>query len=216
MSFLDMTVELVRAGWVNLTLTLVAFPLSVALAVLVATLRIMGIPVISQILAIYVDAVRITPLLLHLFFVFYALPFVGVTIAAWPAAVLTFAVSGAAYTSEAVRASYYAVPRPTIEAAISLGMGPVVRARRVILPIASRVALPSITNNLIEMFRASAFIALLAVPDIVLTGIYLINRYHQPVQVLFIIALFFVVIGWPASRGLRMVERRLAIPGWQS
>jgi len=211
-----MSVELFKAGWVNLTLTAVAFPLSVALAVLVAVLRILRVPLLSQILTIYVDAVRITPLLLHLFFVFYALPFVGVQISAWPAAVLTFAVSGAAYTSEAVRAAYYAVPRPTVEAAISLGMGPLVRTRRVIVPIASRVALPSLTNNLIEMFRASAFIALLAVPDIVLTGVHLINRYHQPVQTLTIISLFFVLIGWPLSRGLRKVEERLAIPGWQA
>jgi polar amino acid transport system permease protein len=82
------------------------------------------------------------------------------------------------------------------------------------VPIASRVALPSLTNNFIEMFRASAFIALLAVPDIVLTGIYQINRYHQPVETLTIVGLFFVVCGWPVARGFRYVEKRLAIPGW--
>jgi cystine transport system permease protein len=214
MSLMDLARELIPAGWVNIRLTLVAFPLSVAIAVAVAALRIMKIPVLNTVLVLYVDSIRITPLLLHLFFVFYALPFVGVTLDAWTAAVLTFAISGAAYTSEAVRAAYYAVPRTTLEAAHSLGMGPWIRIRRIIVPIASRVALPSLTNNFIEMFRASAFIALLAVPDIVLTGIYQINRYHQPVETLAIVGLFFVVCGWPATRAFRYLESRLAIPGW--
>ena len=212
MSLIEIAVDLLPAGGINLALVAIAFPLSIAIAVIAASVRIAQIPILAQAVAVYVDVVRMTPLLLHLFFVFYALPFVGFTFDAWPAAVVTFAISGAAYESEAVRAAYVSVPRPTLEAAEVLGMSRWTRLWRVTVPIAARVAIPPLANNMVEMFRATSFVAILALPDIVLTGLNLINRLHRPAEVLLVITVFFVGIGYPASRLVRLIEKRFAIP----
>lgn len=208
----ELAVQLFPAGMVNVVLTLLAFPCALAVAFLVAAIRLMRIPVLGTLTAAYVDVVRMTPLLLHLFFVFYALPFVGITIDAWPAAIIVFAFGAGAYQSEAVRSAYLSVPTPLVEAAEVLGMTRMTRLRRVMLPIAVRVAIPPLSNTLLEMFRATSFVALLALPDIVFTGLFLINRYHRPAETLFLIAVFFIAIGYPAGLLIRRLERRVAIP----
>jgi cystine transport system permease protein len=211
-SILDLAARLLPSGVANIVLTLLVFPVSLILASLTAGVRLMRIPVVSQVAAIYVDVFRMTPLVLWLFFAFYALPFLGVTLDAWPAAAVTFAVSSAAYQSEAMRAAYLSVPKGYLEAAQVLGMDRRTTLLRVSLPIAIRVAIPPLGNTLIELFRASSFVALLAIPDVVFTGLNLINRFHEPQETLLLVGLFFVVLGVPAARGLKWVERRVAIP----
>jgi cystine transport system permease protein len=211
-TFLDLAGRLLPAGAANILLTLIVFPLSLVLASLTAAVRLMRIPVLDRLAVVYVDVFRMTPLLLWLFFVFYALPFLGITLDAWPAAAITFAISSAAYQSEAIRAAYLSVPKGYGEAAKVLGMDRRTTLIRVTLPIAVRVAIPPLGNTFIELFRATSFVALLAVPDIVFTGLNLINTYHEPQATLLLVGLFFIVLGVPAARGLKWVERRVAIP----
>jgi cystine transport system permease protein len=208
----ELAAQLLPAGAVNILLTLIAFPGALVVAFLVAAIRISRVPLLGTLAAVYVDVIRMTPLLLHLFFVFYALPFVGLTIDAWPAAALTFAFGAGAYQSEAVRAAYLSVPPQLVEASEVLGMTHLTRLRRVMLPIAIRIAIPPLANTLVEMFRATSFVALLALPDIVFTGLLLINRYHRPAETLLLVAAFFITIGYPAGLLIRRLERRVAIP----
>lgn len=204
--------QLLPAGSVNILVTLASFPLALIVATAVAAVRIARIPMLGTVVAAYVDVIRMTPLLLHLFFVFYALPFAGLAIDAWPAAIITFALGVGAYQSEAIRSAYLSVPRELVEAADVLGMSRWTRLQRVMMPIAVRVAIPPLANTLLEMFRATSLVALLALPDIVLTATLLINRYHRPAETLFLVAVFFVALGFPAARLIRVLERRVAIP----
>lgn len=202
-----------QAGVINVTLTLASFPLAVAVACVAAAVRIGRVPVLAAGARAYVDAVRMTPLLLHLFFVFFALPKIGISFDAWTAAVITIAVHFGAYQAEVVRSAYESVPEGLHEAADTLGMGRLTRLRRVTLPVAVRVAIPPLTNTLIEMFRGTAVVSLVAIQDIVFTSVLLTNQNRGSSPELFaLVALFFIVICVPAQQLLRILERRVALP----
>jgi polar amino acid transport system permease protein len=204
--------QLADAATVNLTLTVLAFPLAIVVAALIALLRSLRVPLLGLVLGAYVDAIRMTPLLLHLFFVFFGLPLLGVTLTAKTAAVLTMGLHFGAYQSEVFRAAFSSVPRGIREAADVIGMRGVTLLHRVTGPLALRVAIPPTTNTLIELFRGTAIVSLVAVQDILFKGTLLIqtNRGSSPV-VFTLVALFFVAVCYPAGQLVRVLERRFAI-----
>ncbi len=204
--------QLADAAMVNLTLTVLAFPLAIVVAAAIAMLRALRIPVLGHVLGVYVDAIRMTPLLLHLFFVFFGLPLLGLSLDAKTAAVFTMALHFGAYQSEVFRAAFSSVPQGIREAADVIGMRGVTLLTRVTGPLAVRVAIPPTTNTLIELFRGTAIVSLVAVQDILFKGTLLIqaNRGSSPV-VFTLVAVFFIAVCYPAGRLVRVLERRFAI-----
>ena len=197
---------------VNLTIAAVAFPLALAVAGVVAVIRELRVPVLAQVLGIYVDVIRMTPLLLHLFFVFFALPLVGVTLTSWTAAVLAMGFHFAAYQSEVFRTAYRALPKGISEASTVLGLRGWTRFRRVTVPLAARIATPPTGNTLIELIRGTAVVSLVAVQDVVFSGTLLIQQNRGSSPIIFaLVALFFVLVCYPLGVGVRLLERRFAI-----
>lgn len=191
----------------------VSFPGALAVAGIVTVPRLYRIPVVSWIADRYVDFVRTTPLLLHLFFVFYALPFVGIILEPVPAGVLTLSLHVGAYQSEILRAAYHSVPRGVIEAASVLGMSDLVRLRRVVFPLALRVALPALANSLIEILLNTVVLSVVTVQDIFFSRtLYFYQFFSGRLEGLLVVVVFFVAIGVPAGRLVRRLERRVALP----
>lgn len=207
----DELLTVLAAGGVNLVLTAIGFPLAILVALATASIRIAAVPVISQILTVYVDFVRMTPLILHLFFVFYALPIVGIRLDSWTAAILTMSLHYGAYLSEAFRAAYQSVPRGFTEASEVLGMRTLVRLRRMTVPLSVRVAIPPTANTLIDFFRGTSVVAIVAVPDIVYTALSVIQRNPGSSPLVFaLVAAFFVAIVVPATALIKRFERKWA------
>ncbi|HEX8496616.1 MAG TPA: amino acid ABC transporter permease [Actinomycetales bacterium] len=137
----------------TLPLTAITFVVGLALALVVALMRLSGVRVLQGIARAYVSIIRGTPLLVQLFIIYYGLPSIGATIDPFPAAVIAFSLNVGGYASEIVRASILAVPRGQWEAASTVGMGYVTTLRRVVLPQASRVAVPPLSNTLISLLK---------------------------------------------------------------
>jgi His/Glu/Gln/Arg/opine family amino acid ABC transporter permease subunit len=209
-SLSDIALALIPAAKNTILLTLICYPLAVLVATGAAALRLARIPLLSQLTAVVVDFLRITPLLLQLLFVYYGLPLVGVRMDSWPSAIATLAIHVGAYQSEIVRSSYLSVPRGLSEAARTLGMTDRIRVWRIVLPLAL----------LLDTFRSTAVVSLVAVDDI-------LYRAQQIIQtnlalgtpggllttpVYFVVMVFFVGVGYPAARMLRTLERRVALP----
>jgi His/Glu/Gln/Arg/opine family amino acid ABC transporter permease subunit len=212
MNLIEIAWELLPYGIVNIVVTVVSFPLALAVAVLVAAVRIARIPVLSQLCAIYVDAVRMTPLVLHLFFFFFALPLVGIVFSANASVIIAMALHIGAYQSEVVRAAFLSIPRGLFEASEVLGITSYTRLRRVTVPLALRVAIPPLANTLLEMFRATSVVALVTIHDIVFKGFSLSRIIHQPTEVFLVIGAYFAIIGIPATWLIKRLERRVALP----
>jgi cystine transport system permease protein len=150
----------------TLPLTALSFVLGLAVALLVALMRMSGRRVVSAVARAYVSVIRGTPLLLQLFIVFYGLPSLGVTIDPFPSAVIAFTLNVGAYASEVVRGSILAVPRGQWEAATTVGMSWATTLRRVVLPQASRIAVPPLSNTLISLVKDTSLASAILVTEL--------------------------------------------------
>jgi cystine transport system permease protein len=156
------TVELIReslgpllSGTIRGTipLTLISFVFGLVLAVVIALMRLSPIWLISAPARFYVSVIRGTPLLLQLFIIYYGLPSMGATIDPFPSACIAFTLNVGGYASEVVRAAILAVPRGQTEAALTVGMNYPTTLRRIVLPQATRVAVPPLSNTLISLVK---------------------------------------------------------------
>ena len=211
---IDVAIFMAPAALTTLLVAVIAFPLALSFAVVITVPRIVRVPVISYCADFYVDFIRTTPLLLHLFFVFYALPFVGIRLDPLPAGVLTIGLHVAAYQSEILKAAYHAVPVGVIEAAHVLGMSRRVRLVRVVIPLALRIALPGLANSMIEILLDTVVLSVVTVVEIFYSRtLYFYQFYSGRLEGLFIITIFFVAVGVPMGRLVRRLERRVSLPG---
>lgn len=150
----------------TLPLTAVSFVLGLVLALALALMRLSGNRLVEGAARAYVSLIRGTPLLLQLFIVFYGLPSLGLTIDPFPSAVIAFTLNVGGYASEAVRASILAVPRGQWEAAATVGMSSVTTLQRVVLPQASRVAVPPLSNTLISLVKDTSLASTILVTEL--------------------------------------------------
>ncbi len=150
----------------TLPLTAVSFVLGLALALLLALMRLSGRRAASALARAYVSVIRGTPLLVQLFIVFYGLPSLGLTIDPFPSAVIALTLNVGGYASEAVRASILAVPRGQWEAAMTVGMSRPTTLRRVVLPQAARIAVPPLSNTLISLVKDTSLCSTILVTEL--------------------------------------------------
>ena len=151
-------------------LTIVVCVASISFAIVFALIGALGRlsrnPLISAAASFYVSLVRGTPLLVQLFFVFFALPRVGIIIPPVPAGVFALAFNYGAYLTEIFRAGIQAVPRGQREAAQALGMPEGLIMRRIVFPQATRIVVPAIGNEFIAMIKDSSLVSLLGVQEL--------------------------------------------------
>ncbi len=213
--------SILRVGWFllpgaanTIAIAVASFPLALVVAVLVTIPRLQRWPVVSPLLDWYVDFVRTTPLLLHIFFVFYGLPFAGVRLEPVTAGVLTLSLHVGAYQSEMLRSAYNSVPIRLLEAASVLGMSKWVRLVRVVGPLALRVALPALANSLIEIVLNTVVLSVVTIQDIFFRRtMYIYQFYSGRLESLLLVSAFFISICIPAAWAVRQLERVVALPG---
>jgi polar amino acid transport system permease protein len=114
----------------------------------------------------YIDLFRAIPLLVLLIVVYYALPFAGLRLPAFGAAVTAISMVAAAYSAEIYRAGIEAVPTGQFEAARALGLRPWLVMYRVVLPQALRMVVPPMTSNAISVLKDTALASVVAMPDL--------------------------------------------------
>lgn len=149
----------------TLPLSLITFVCGLVLAVLTALARISNIKPFQWIARVYVSAIRGTPLLVQLFILFYGLGSVGVVIDPFPAAVIGFSLNVGAYASEVIRAAILSIPKGQWEAAQMIGMTYSQTLRRVILPQATRVSIPPLSNTFIGLVKDTSLASAILVTE---------------------------------------------------
>ena len=154
---------------VTLKLFFITLLLSVPLGLVLALLRLSRVKAISSAVGGYIWLMRGTPLMLQLLFVYYALPFVpyvGIRLPDFPAAVVAFALNYAAYFAEIFRAGIQSIDRGQYEGAKALGMSYPQTMRRIVLPQMLRRSLPPLANETITLVKDTSLIYVLALNDL--------------------------------------------------
>ena len=156
----------------------------------------------------YVWIFRGTPLLVQLFVIFYGLPSIGILLDAFPAALIGFTLNVGAYTSEIVRAAISSVPRGQWEAAYSIGMSWSQAMRRTILPQATRVAVPPLSNTFISLVKDTSLAAAITVPELFQTAQRIVATTYEPLILYIEAALIYLALSSVLSALQERLEKR--------
>lgn len=169
------------------------------------------VPVVQWLVRGYVELIRNTPLLVQIFFLYFALPAAGLQLSGFTVGWLSLVLWGGAYNAENFRAGFEAVEDSYVEAARALGFGSLGAFAHVGSPIGWRIALPSVGNTLISVMKNSSFMIAISYPELTDTAISIVAVTFRVFEVFFVIGVIYLVLVWLLSRILAMVERRVAV-----
>lgn len=158
----------------------------------------------------YVWIFRGTPVLLHLFFVYYAAPAFGLTLDAFPAAIIAMSLSSAGYNTEILRSGLQAVHKGQIEAAEAVGMRYASIVRRIVVPQALRIVIPPYMSNFISHTKNTSLASVITVPELMLTSQMIYSSTYRAIEILSAAGLIYLVLT-TCLTGLQLyLERRTA------
>lgn len=156
-----------------------------------------------------VEVIRGTPLLLQLFYIFYVFPSFGLRLDPIAAGIAGLGMNTGAYLSEVYRAGIDAVDKGQWEAADALGMPTGLTFRHIVLPQAFRIIIPPVGNYFISLFKDTALVSTISVSELLFSGELLAAQTFRYVEIYSIIFVMYLAISYPASLGVRWIERRL-------
>lgn len=185
---------ILKAGLMyTIPLSLISFIIALVIAVIAALMKLSHIKVLNIIAGLYIWIFRGTPLLVQLFIVFYGLPYAGIEMTPWVAAIATFALNTGAYAAESIRASVLAIPKGQWEAAESLGMSYWQMLFRIIAPQTFRISLPPITNDFIDLVKGTSLAASITIAEMLMVGQQITARTYEPLAVYLVVAAVYLL-----------------------
>ena len=195
-------------------LTVLVSALSIALATVLAVFGALGrlsrSAVLNGIASLYVSLIRGTPLIVQIFFIFFALPQVGIVLPAIPTGIIALGVNYGAYMTEIFRAGIQAVPRGQSEAAQALGMPERLVFRRIVSPQAVRIVTPAVGNEFVAMIKDSALVSLIGVQELFWRAEVTGSRDIRSLQAFAVAAAFYWLVTILFSVVQHRLERRMA------
>lgn len=217
--------ELIKFLPITLELAFTAMAIGLALGLVLALIKIKKIPVLRQIAEIFISIVRGTPVLVQLYIVYFGVPmifkhlnmtygthFAVANIPGFVYAVIALGLNSSAFSSEMIRSALMSVSRGQIEAANALGMTYGQALRRIIIPEALTVALPTIGNSLISSIKGTSLAFTCAVVEITAQGKIIGGRNYRYFEVYCSLAIIYWIVTVIIEQILKYAEKKLAIP----
>ena len=198
-----------KAMWLTLRIGWMGILLSIVIGLVTALIRHFNVPVLKQITGIYIELFRNTPLLVQLFFMYYGLPRLGLSISAEACGVLGLALLGGAYMTESFRSGLDNIAAIQTDSALSLGMTRWQTIIHVILPQAVRSSIPGLMANLIFLLKETSVFSTISLMDLMFTAKDLICMYAKTIECLTLLVIFYLIMLLPVSLIGRVVERRM-------
>lgn len=201
--------ELLRGLVTTLEIALITILLSMILAIPLAVARMAQIAIIRWVAQVYIEIFRCTPLLVQLFWMFFALPaLTGIAIPGFASAIIALTANLTAFMAEAYRSGFQAVPKEQVEAGKMLRLSRVQQLRYIIVPQALRQQIPVILSLNISMFKDTALVSTIAVPDLMFRANTLATESYRALELFSTAAVIYFAIAFPASLLTSYLERR--------
>ncbi len=200
-----------QGALVAIEISSVSMLVALVLGLILALMRLSPVKPLSGAAWVYIWFVRGTPLLLQLVFMFDALPSVGITLPPIPTAIITFALNEAAFAAEIIRGGILSVNRNQTIAAHSLGMGPYLTMRRIVLPQAMRAIMPTLGNETISMVKGTSLASVIAVNELTFRSEQLVAQSFEFFTVFAAAGIIYLAITSILTGGQMILERYFSI-----
>nr|PZN45503.1 MAG: amino acid ABC transporter permease [Pseudomonadota bacterium] len=195
--------------WMTIALAVVSVPLAVFVGLLIALAQEARHPVLRCLIVGYVDVMRAIPPLVLLIFIFYGLPFLGLQLSEYPAAVLALVVNGSSYFAEIFRAGLESVPRGQREAARSTGLTWAQSMTYVVVPQGTRNVLPDLVSNTVELVKQTSIASAVALQELLRSAQIAQGLTYNPTPLIAAAVIYFVMF-WPFVRLVSRLQNKTA------
>lgn len=203
--------QMMQGLWVTVQATVFGYALALVLGLLFAVGRRAPVKLLSVPLGWFVEFLRSTPLLVQLYFLFYVMPDLGLSLSPFLAGLVGLGFHYGAYTSEVYRAGLDGVPRGQWEAATALNLSPGQAFRFVILPQALPPIVPALGNRFVAMFKDTPLLSAITVVELLQQAKLIGAESFRYMEALTLVGLLFLVVSLAASAMIRWLEHRLAL-----
>ena len=182
--------------------------LAIVVGLVCAGIEIARIPVLRQVVRVYIELSRNTPLLVQLYFLYFGLPKLGLVWSAELCAIVGLGFLGGSYMAEAMRGGLETIPEVQRESAYVLGLSKWQTLSRVVIPQAISTSIPGVVANVIFLIKESSVVSAIALADVMYMAKDLIGMYYDTYESLFLLIVAYLVILLPISLFGTWLERR--------
>ena len=204
----------VEAAGLTVKIAVLGVLFSLAVGFFCSAVQYYRVPILRQIVAVYIELSRNTPLLVQLFFLYFGLPRVGLTLSGQACAVIGLTVLGGSYMAEAFRSGLESVEPSQLESAAGLGFSRWLTMREIVFPQALAVSVPGLCANVIFLIKETSVVSAIALADLMYVAKDLIGLYYETDEALLMLVIAYLVILLPVSAVATFLERRLRYAGF--
>lgn len=208
--FLKWLPTLLEGIKITMITAVVGIFLSILVGAVVAMLMAYDNAVISAILRVYISIFRNAPLLVIIFFFYYGLPLINVTLSGMICGIISIALNEGAFVAEILRGSIKSIPVGEVEAACSLGLKKGTVVRKVIFPLAFKNSVPMLTGQASVVVKDSSLFSIIMVTDLMRAGNMFYEKYLNSASIWLVGAIYIIIFFIITFIG-RMIEKRVMV-----
>jgi len=164
--------------------------------------------IIHNIVSIYVNAIRSTPLLAQLYLIFFGLPYIGIKFSPFITGVIALTLNSGAYITEIVRSGIEAVPKGQTDASLSIGMNYFTMMRRIILPQAFVIVIPPLVGQLVVLIKDTCLLSIIAYTELTRAAEIVASNAFAPSEGYLTSAVLYLIICFILMRFSLYLEKR--------
>ena len=194
--------------WVTIQVTIGAGAVAVVLAFVAGLSRLSSSLAIRTAALCYIEFFRGTSALVQLLWLFFALPFLGITLSPMTAGIVGLGLCVGAYGAEIVRSSVLATPRGQTEAAVALNLTSFQTFRYVVLPQAIRMMIPPFGNLFIELLKITSLVSLITLQDLTFQASSINAVTLKTIQIFSTVLILYFLLSLAITGAMRLLERR--------
>jgi polar amino acid transport system permease protein len=192
----------------TLGLALAGMALAIVIGVGGVVIRDSRYPVLRGLVIGFVELIRNTPFLVQIYFIFFALPFVGLRINPTPTAIIALGVNGGAYAIEIIRGGVQSINKGQIEAGYALGLRKAQVFRLIILKPALRAIYPSLASQFILLTLTTSIASAVAAHELTSVAKQIENDSFRSFEVYGVVTVFYLIMSWMMMRLLDFISSR--------
>jgi len=203
---------MLKGALITFQISLIGAFLGIVVGFILILMRMSPLKPVKYLAEIYISIFRGTPLLLQIFFIYYALPgLLGINLPPFMAGVLALSLNSGAFVTEVLRGGISAIPSGQFEGAKALGLKQRVIWGRIILPQVFIMILPPLTNELTMLVKASPLLSVITVVELTRTAQQIMMSTYRPVEVMVAAAVLYFVICFALTRLTHQLKGRFVL-----
>ncbi|MFD1419286.1 amino acid ABC transporter permease [Companilactobacillus keshanensis] len=193
----------------TLYLSLIGIVGSAIVGIICSLVQYFKVPVLDKVLQVYIEISRNTPLLIQLFFLYYAFPAMGIKLSAQLCGIIGLIFLGGSYMAAGFSGGFNGVSKKQVESGKAIGLSRWQLARYIVFPQGFALSIPALAANIIFLIKETSIFTVIAIPELTNTALDLIGLYYNSNEYLFVLVVAYAIILIPLSLVLTLLERRV-------